>query len=78
MPHIIPVGVYLGFKVWMYYLWLAHVAPLVSPLATTGILLSTVPVWLTYISTWSSDPGIISLPQSEKFSAFINIVESKE
>ena len=51
MPHIIPVGVYLGFKVWMYYIWMTQVAPLVSPLTTMAILLATVPIWVTYIKT---------------------------
>ena len=78
MPHIIPVGVYLGFKVWMYYIWMTQVAPLVSPLNTVAILLATIPIWVTYIKTWRSDPGIIALPQSEKFSTLINIFERTE
>ena len=78
MPHIIPVGVYLGFKVWMYYIWMTHVAALVSPLTTVAILLATIPIWVTYIRTWRSDPGVISLLLNERFSAFINIFDSTE
>ena len=78
MPHIIPIGVYLGFKVWMYYIWMTQVAPLVSPLTTLAILLATIPIWVTYIKTWRSDPGIIAMPQHEKFSTLINIFESTE
>ena len=44
MPHIIPVGVYLGFKVWMYYIWMTKVAPLVSPLTTMALTPSTATV----------------------------------
>merc|ERR1740123_2438731 len=62
----------------MYYIWMTQVAPLVSPLTTMAILLATIPVWVTYIRTWRSDPGIIAIPQNEKFSTLINIFERTE
>ena len=77
MPHIVPVGIYLGFKIWMYYMWLMHVAPHVSSLHTICIIVASSPIWYTYLKCWFSDPGVIEISTSEKFSTLVNIIEGK-
>ena len=77
MPHMVPVGIYLGFKIWMYYTWLIHVAPHVSSLHTMCIMAASAPIWYTYLKCWLSDPGVIQISTSEKFSTLVNIIEGK-
>ena len=77
MPHILPLGVYLGFKFWMYYTWLVHVSQHVTFLHTTCILLATIPIWYCYLKMWLPDPGYINVPRSEKFETIISSFEGE-
>ena len=77
MPHVLPVGIYLGFKGWMYWLWLVHVSPHVSALTTCSILAATLPVWATYLRCWLGDPGVISAPRQDKLEGVRSMFEGK-
>ena len=76
-PHVLPVGVYLGFKLWMYHTWLVHVAPHVSFLHTASILLSTIPIWYCYLKCWMSNPGVIRTSQNEKLKFILSVFEGE-
>ena len=51
------MGLYLGGKLWMYWVWLHHVADYVSTLHTSLVLLATLPLWRMYLQLWLGDPG---------------------
>ena len=81
MPHVVPVGIYLGFKGWMYWLWLVHVSPHVSPLHLACGLLATLPIWWCYLRCWLADPGTLTQPAAntiataQKLDMFAHLVE---
>merc|ERR1719483_502543 len=70
-----PVGIYLGFKLWMYYTWLNYVYVCVSFINTAAILTATTAIWYFYLKTWRSDPGTITSTHKDKLRTIIEMVE---
>ena len=73
-----PVGIYLGFKVWMYHTWLVYIAPQVSNSQTIAVILFTVPIWYCYLKCWCQDPGFIMSGQAEKMRRVVELVEADQ
>ena len=71
-----PVGVYLGFKLWMYHTWLVYISAYVSSAQTIAIIISTLPIWYCYLRCWTSDPGYVRSRQAENMRRLVEVLET--
>ena len=72
-----PVGVYLGFKLWMYHTWLVYISAYVSSAQTIAIIISTLPIWYCYLRCWTSDPGYVTSRQAENMRRLVEVLETR-
>lgn len=56
----------LGIQVWFYITWAVFVAGVVGAGATLLFVLCSGALWLTFLRSWRSDPGVISASRQDK------------
>lgn len=55
----LPVSIYFCLKFWLYFTWLAYIAPVAGMSLTAFLVLLSLAVWYFFIQCWKGDPGVI-------------------
>ncbi|XP_028157492.1 palmitoyltransferase Hip14 isoform X2 [Ostrinia furnacalis] len=76
LKNIFPLSVYLATKVWFYITWAVFVWPVVSAWASAAFVGCSGALWVTFLRSWRSDPGVITASKADKFQTIIELSES--
>ncbi|XP_066590663.1 palmitoyltransferase Hip14 isoform X2 [Prorops nasuta] len=76
LHQVLPMSVYLATKFWIYVTWVfwlgIHAAWYLWLLLVAG----SVPLWICFLQSWRSDPGVITATHEEKLNIIIELAES--
>uniref|UniRef100_T1IZZ0 Palmitoyltransferase n=1 Tax=Strigamia maritima TaxID=126957 RepID=T1IZZ0_STRMM len=72
--NIIPMSIYLATKFWMYVTWFGWIGSL-NMWYTVVLLVSSVPLWYSFIKAWRTDPGVVKQDREQRYQIIIDLAE---
>ncbi|XP_028041893.1 palmitoyltransferase Hip14 [Bombyx mandarina] len=76
LKNIFPLSIYLATKVWFYITWVVFILPVVGWSWSLGFAVCSGLLWVTFLRSWRSDPGVITASKADKFRTIIELSEA--
>ncbi|KAI5632954.1 DHHC palmitoyltransferase domain-containing protein [Phthorimaea operculella] len=75
LKNMFPLSVYLATKVWFYITWVVFISSAVGFWGTLLFLVCSGALWVTFLRSWRSDPGVITNTRQDKLRTIVELSE---
>ncbi|KAJ2950335.1 hypothetical protein O0L34_g8565 [Tuta absoluta] len=75
LKNMFPLSVYLATKAWFYVTWVVFISSAVGFWGTALFVASSAALWVTFLRSWRSDPGVITATRQDKLRTIVELSE---